>query len=50
MFAVLDILDNKGLRFCSSVWVAYERLPYGSSTCGTCVVLTLFAQGVSTLM
>ena len=50
MCAVLDLVDNKGLRLSSSLWISYMGLPYGRINLGLCVVLTLFIQGVSTLM
>ena len=43
-------LYNKGLRFSYALLVSCVRLPYGSMTCSPFCVLTLFTQGVSTLV
>ena len=50
MCAVLALVESKGIRCSYALWVACMRLPFGSITRGPCVVLTLFLQGVSTLM
>ena len=50
MCAVLNLLDNKGIRLSYALWVSFTRLPYGKITLGPCVALTLFIYGVSTLM
>ena len=50
MCDVLALVDNKGLRLISALWVAYIILPYGGITCSPWFVLTLFTQDVSTLM
>ena len=50
MCAVLDLVDNKGLRLSSALWVACMRLPFGRINNCHCCVLTLFAQGMSTFM
>ena len=48
MCDVLALVDNKGLTFSSSLWVACTRLPYERSALGPLVVLTLFAHGCDT--
>ena len=50
MWAVFPLVDSKGIRLSSTLWVACIRLPSGRITRCPCVVLTLFPQGVSTLM
>ena len=50
MWAVFALVESKGIRCSYALWVACMRLPFGSITRGPCVVLTLFLQGVSTLM
>ena len=50
MCAVLDLVDNKGVRLSSALWVACMRLPSGRITHGPCCVLTLFTQDVYTFM
>ena len=47
---VLALVDKKGLRSSSALHMYQTRLPSGRSTCGSCVFLTLFSQGVYTLM
>ena len=34
----MALLDNKGLRFSSALWVYFMRIPYGKNTCGPCIV------------
>ena len=48
--AVLDLVDNKGLRLSLALWIACMRIPSGRITRGPCVVFTLLLQGVSTLI
>ena len=48
--AVLYIVDKKGIRLSSALWVACTRLPFGRITCNTCYVLNLFTYDVSTLI
>ena len=46
----LALVDNKGLRLSSDLWIDCTRIPSGRITCGPCCVLNLFTQGVSTFM
>ena len=50
MCAVLDLVDNKGLSLSYALWVACVMIPPGGITRGSFRFLTLFIQGVSTLM
>ena len=50
MWAILSLVDNKGLRFNSALWVDCIMLPSGRITRGPCEVLTLLLHGISTLI
>ena len=50
IFAVFELVDNKGIRLSSDLWVSYMRITSGRITCGPCCVLDLFKQDVSSLM
>ena len=50
MWAILDLVGIKGIRCSYALWVACMMLPSGSITRGTCCVLNLFTQGVSSLI
>ena len=39
MCAIFTLVDSKGLRLSSALWVACTRLPLGRTTRGPCVVL-----------
>ena len=39
IFAVFELVDNKGIRLSSDLWVSYMRITSGRITCGPCVVL-----------
>ena len=50
MWAILDLVDSKGIRFSSVLWVACMMLPSVRITRGPCEVLTLLLQGVYALI
>ena len=50
MWAIFDLVDSKGLRFSSAVWVACRMLPSGKITRGPCEIFILLLHGVSNLI
>ena len=50
MRAILSLVDSKGLRLSSDLWVACMRLPFERINCGPCEAFTFLLQVVYTLM
>ena len=50
MCDIFSLVDSKGIRLSSDLWVACMILPSGRITCGPFEVFILLIHGVSTLM